>query len=156
MSYEYLIFGQQNINFAPIQFKGMAEQAKIVLEGKEYEYPVITGTENEKAIDISKLRGETGYVTLDIGFKNTAATSSAITYLDGEQGLLRHRGYSIEDLADKASFTEVVYLILYGELPNEAQYKEFNAQLRDHTLVNEGLDSMFKAFQQEPIQWVSS
>jgi citrate synthase len=146
MSYEYLIFGQQNINFAPIQFKGMAEQAKIVLEGKEYEYPVITGTENEKAIDISKLRGETGYVTLDIGFKNTAATSSAITYLDGEQGLLRHRGYSIEDLADKASFTEVVYLILYGELPNEAQYKEFNAQLRDHTLVNEGLDSMFKAF----------
>ena len=124
----------------------MAEQAKIILEGKEYEYPVITGTENEKAIDISKLRGETGYVTLDVGFKNTAATTSAITYLDGEQGLLRHRGYSIEDLADKASFIEVVYLVLYGELPNQEQYNEFDSQLRNHTLVNEGLENMFKAF----------
>ena len=124
----------------------MAETAKIVLDGKEYEYPVITGTENEKAIDISKLRGETGYITLDIGFKNTASTTSAITYLDGEEGILRHRGYSIEELADKASFVEVIYLVLYGELPTEAQYKEFDNSLREHTLVNEGLESMFKAF----------
>jgi citrate synthase len=124
----------------------MAETAKIVLDGKEYEYPVITGTENEKAIDISKLRGETGYITLDIGFKNTASTTSAITYLDGEEGILRHRGYSIEELADKASFVEVMYLVLYGELPTEAQYKEFDNSLREHTLVNEGLESMFKAF----------
>lgn len=124
----------------------MAETVKIVLDGKEYEYPVITGTENEKAIDISKLRGETGYITLDIGFKNTASTTSAITYLDGEEGILRHRGYSIEELADKASFVEVMYLVLYGELPTEAQYKEFDNSLREHTLVNEGLESMFKAF----------
>jgi citrate synthase len=124
----------------------MAETVKIVLDGKEYEYPVITGTENEKAIDISKLRGETGYITLDIGFKNTASTTSAITYLDGEEGILRHRGYSIEELADKASFVEVIYLVLYGELPTEAQYKEFDNSLREHTLVNEGLESMFKAF----------
>ncbi len=124
----------------------MAEQAKFILDGKEYEYPVIEGTENEKAIDISKLRGETGYITIDVGFKNTASTTSAITYLDGEQGLLRHRGYSIEDLADKASFIEVVYLVLYGELPNQEQFNEFDSQLRNHTLVNEGLENMFKAF----------
>lgn len=124
----------------------MSETAKLILEGNEYEFPVIVGTENEKAIDIGDLRNKTGYITLDDGFKNTGATTSNITFLDGELGLLRHRGYSIEDLAEKAQFLEVVYLLLYGELPNAAQFAEFDASIREHTLVNEGLEGMFKAF----------
>lgn len=124
----------------------MSETAKLILEGNEYEFPVVVGTENEKAIDIGDLRNKTGYITLDDGFKNTGATTSNITFLDGELGLLRHRGYSIEDLAEKAQFLEVVYLLLYGELPNAAQFAEFDASIREHTLVNEGLEGMFKAF----------
>ena len=89
----------------------MSEIAKIIVEGKEYEFPVIVGTEGEKAIDISKLRDLTGHITLDIGFKNTGSTKSAITFLDGELGILHHRGYSIEDLAEHASFLEVSYLL---------------------------------------------
>ena len=124
----------------------MSETAKIILEGKEYELPVVTGSEGEKAIDIAKLRDLTGYITLDIGYKNTGATTSAITFLDGELGILRHRGYAIEDLAEKASFLEVAYLLLHGELPNKAQFHEFDESIREHTLVNEGLEGMFKAF----------
>jgi citrate synthase len=124
----------------------MAELAKITLEGKEFELPVISGTEGEKAIDISDLRAKTGYITLDAGYKNTGATTSAITFLDGEEGILRHRGYSIEDLAEKASFLEVSYLLLHGELPTAAEFANFEAQIKEHTLVNEGLEAMFKAF----------
>ncbi|NBX88324.1 MAG: citrate synthase, partial [Bacteroidetes bacterium] len=120
--------------------------AKIIVEGKEYEFPVIVGTEGEKAIDISKLRDLTGHITLDIGFKNTGSTKSAITFLDGELGILHHRGYSIEDLAEHASFLEVSYLLLYGKLPNAAEYEEFQNAIREHTLANEGLEAMFKAF----------
>ena len=97
----------------------MSETARINLDGQEYEFPVITGSEGEKAIDISKLRAQTGYITLDVGYKNTGATKSAITFLDGEKGILRYRGYPIEQLAEKASFVEVAYLLIYGELPNE-------------------------------------
>lgn len=124
----------------------MPETAKIILEGKEIELPVIYGSEGEKAIDINKLRDLTGYITIDIGYKNTGATTSKITFLDGEEGILRHRGYSIEDLADKCSFLEVSYLLLHGELPTEAQFKDFAAKISEHTLVNEGLEGMFKAF----------
>lgn len=124
----------------------MSETVKIIVEGKEYEFPVITGTEGEKAIDISKLRDLTGHITLDIGFKNTGSTKSAITFLDGEEGILHHRGYSIEDLAEHASFLEVSYLLLYGKLPNAAEYEEFQNAIREHTLANEGLEAMFKAF----------
>jgi citrate synthase len=106
----------------------MPETAKIILEGKEIELPVIHGSEGEKAIDINKLRDLTGYITIDIGYKNTGATTSKITFLDGEEGILRHRGYSIEDLADKCSFLEVSYLLLHGELPTEAQLKDFEAK----------------------------
>ena len=95
----------------------MSETARLILENQEVEIPVITGSENEKALDISKLRASTGYITLDPGFKNTGSTQSAITYLDGENGILRYRGYSIEELAEKASFLEVAYLLIYGELP---------------------------------------
>ena len=124
----------------------MSEIAKIIVEGKEYDFPVIVGTEGEKAIDISKLRDLTGHITLDIGFKNTGSTKSAITFLDGELGILHHRGYSIEDLAEHASFLEVSYLLLYGKLPNATEYAEFENAIREHTLANEGLEAMFKAF----------
>lgn len=124
----------------------MSEKATITLEGKSYEFPVITGTENEKAIDISKLRAQSGYVTFDEGYKNTGSTVSNITYLDGEQGILRYRGYSIEELAEKASFTEVSYLLLYGELPTADQLRDFEQNLTQHTLVHENLKKVFEVF----------
>ena len=124
----------------------MSETARIILEGKEYEFPVIVGTENEKAIDISKLRASTGYITLDLGYKNTGSTKSAITYLDGENGVLRHRGYSIEELADNASFLEVAYLLIYGELPNKEQLEYFETSICHHTLVHENMKRFFQAF----------
>ena len=91
----------------------MSQTAELTLEGKSYQFPVIEGSEQEKAIDIAKLRDLTGYITIDAGYKNTGATKSAITFLDGEEGILNYRGYSIEDLAEKASFLEVSYLLIY-------------------------------------------
>ena len=105
----------------------MAESAKLIIDGKEFEFPVVEGTENEKAIDISSLRAKTGYVTIDEGYKNTGATYSSITFLDGEEGILRYRGYSIEELADKADFLEVSYLLIYGELPTNEEYTTFSS-----------------------------
>ena len=125
----------------------MSEIAKLELDGKVYELPVIEGTENEKGIDISKLRGATeGYITIDPGFKNTGSTKSAITYLDGENGILRYRGYSIEELADKASFLEVAYLIIYGELPTTEEYTSFTNSITNHTLVHEDMKQFFEAY----------
>jgi len=108
----------------------MSEVAKLELNGTVYELPVITGTENEKAIDISKLRDLTGYVTLDTGYKNTGATKSAITFLDGEEGILHYRGYPIEQLAEKASFLEVSYLLIHGDLPTQAELTEFENSIK--------------------------
>ena len=124
----------------------MSETARIILNGTEYELPVIEGSENEKAIDISKLRAQSGYITLDYGFKNTGSTKSAITYLDGENGILRYRGYAIEDLADKASFIEVAYLLIYGELPNKKQLSYFTDSITHHTLLHENMKRFFEAF----------
>src|SRR4028119_2271087 len=104
----------------------MAESAELILDGKSIILPVIEGTEREKAFDIGKLRDQTGYVTLDSGYKNTGATKSAITFLDGEEGILRYRGYPIEQLAEKSTFLEVAYLLIYGELPTPEQYLEFD------------------------------
>ena len=115
----------------------MGKSAKLLYDGKEIELPLLTGTENEDAIDISKIRSETGLITLDKGYKNTGATTSKITYLDGEKGVLRHRGYSIEELASKSSFTEVCYLLIYGELPTQTQLDNFEHEIRFHTLVHE-------------------
>ena len=136
----------------------MSEIAKIELDGKVYELPVIKGSENEKAIDISKLRELTGYITLDTGYKNTGATKSAITFLDGEEGILQYRGYSIEELADKASFMEVSYLIIYGELPTQTQLKTFETNIKMHTLVHEDMKRFFEAFpaQAHPMGVLSS
>jgi citrate synthase len=124
----------------------MSEIAKIELEGKIYEFPVITGTENEKAIDISKLRDTTGYVTLDTGYKNTGATKSAITFLDGEKGILHYRGYPIEQLAEKATFIEVAYLLIYGALPTQTQLDSFSNSITKHTLVHEDMKQFFEAY----------
>ena len=124
----------------------MGETAKLVLEGKEFEFPIIEGTENEKAIDISSLRDTTGYVTLDTGYKNTGATKSAITFLDGEKGILKYRGYSIEELAEKASFIEVAYLLIYGDLPAKKELADFTNSITKHTLVHEDMKQFFEAY----------
>ena len=103
----------------------MSETVKLSIKEKIYELPIVQGSENEKAIDISKLRAQTGYITLDTGYKNTGATTSGITFLDGERGILRYRGYPIEQLAEKADFLEVAYLLIYGDLPSVNEYSVF-------------------------------
>ena len=111
------------------------EKITITLGGKTTECPVLVGTENEYAINIDKLREDTGFVTLDFGYKNTGATTSKITFLDGVEGILRYRGYEIADLAEKSNFTEVAYLLLYGELPTASQLADFNQKLKDNSDV---------------------
>ena len=124
----------------------MSDSASLNFEGKEIKLPIITGSENEKAIDISKLRSETGLVTLDKGFKNTGSTTSNITYLDGEKGILRHRGYSIEELASKSTFTEVCYLLIYGNLPTKSELDSFEHRIRIHTLVHEDFKIILEGY----------
>jgi citrate synthase len=124
----------------------MSETVQLKIGEKTYDLPVIIGTEDEKAIDISKLRDLTGYVTLDVGYKNTGATKSAITFLDGELGILKYRGYPIEQLAEKSSFIEVAYLLIYGELPSADQLKDFQYQISRHTLVHEDMKKFFDGF----------
>ncbi len=124
----------------------MAEIAEIIVEGKKIELPVITGTEDEKAIDISKLRDLTGHITLDFGYKNTGSTKSAITFLDGEEGILKYRGYSIEELAEKSSFLEVSYLLIYGDLPTPSQLEDFQNQISRHTLIHEDMKKFFDGY----------
>jgi len=120
--------------------------AQLTFEGKTIELPVIEGTENEKAIDISNLRDSTGLVTLDLGYKNTGATKSAVTFLDGELGILRYRGYPIEQLAERSNFVEVAYLLIFGELPTPAQYQDFSEEIKMHTLVNEDIKKILDGF----------
>lgn len=127
----------------------MSETASITLDNKKYDLSVVTGTENEKAIDISKLRDLTGYITLDSGYKNTGCTKSAITFLDGEKGILKYRGYPIEQLAEKSSFIEVAYLLIYGELPTQTQLDEFEELLKEHSDVPEQLKTILLAFPPE-------
>ena len=124
----------------------MSDTAQLKIGDKTFDLPVIEGTEGEKAIDISKLRDLSGYVTLDIGYKNTGATKSAITFLDGEKGILKYRGYPIEQLAENASFIEVAYLLIYGELPSEQQLTNFQYQISRHTLVHEDMKKFFDGF----------
>ena len=125
----------------------MSETARIILDGQEYELPIITGSEGEKAIDISKFRGASGgFITIDPGFKNTGSCTSAITFLDGEKGILRYRGYPIEQLAEKASFLEVAYLLINGDLPNAAQIDYFRNSIVHHTLVHEDMKRFFEAY----------
>jgi citrate synthase len=124
----------------------MSDTAKLSYGGKEYELPIIEGTENEKAIDIAKLRALTGLITIDPGFKNTGSTSSAITYLDGENGILKYRGYGIEELAEKSSFLEVAYLLIYGDLPSQKEFESFRREITTHTLVHEDIKKILDGF----------
>ncbi|MFK8268011.1 citrate synthase [Capnocytophaga cynodegmi] len=124
----------------------MSETVKLLFEGKEYEFPIVVGTENEKGIDIDKLRALTGLITLDSGYKNTGACKSAITYLDGEKGILRYRGYDIEELAEKADFLEVAYLLVFGELPTKAEYDKFIKTIHKYTLVHEEMKGILDGF----------
>ena len=124
----------------------MSETAKIILDGKEFELPVVVGSENEKAIDITKLRDLTGYITLDSGYKNSGATKSAITFLDGEEGILHYRGYAIEQLAEYGSFLEIAYLLIYGELPTDDQLSYFTKSIGHHTLVHEDMKRFYEAY----------
>ncbi|HLG35098.1 MAG TPA: citrate synthase [Bacteroidia bacterium] len=122
------------------------ETIKLVFNGTTNEVPVIVGTENEKAIDIAKLRDQTGYITLDTGFKNTGSTQSAITFLDGEKGILRYRGYPIEQLAEKSTFLEVCYLLIYGELPTKEELIEFVSGITHHSLIHEDMKKFYEGF----------
>lgn len=124
----------------------MSEVATIELDGKKYELPLVVGTENEVAIDIKQLRAQTGAITLDPGYKNTGSCESAITFLDGEKGILRYRGYSIEELAEKADFLEVAYLLIFGELPTKTQIEKFNNDILEQSLVNEDMKTVVKGF----------
>jgi citrate synthase len=120
--------------------------ARLSLGDRTADLPIIVGTEDERAVDISKLRAQTGFVTLDEGYVNTGATTSGITYLDGEQGILRYRGYPIEVLAEKCDFVEVSYLLIYGELPNRDQLEKFRTSLRRHTMLHEDMRSFYNGF----------
>lgn len=112
----------------------------------EIELPVVRGSEDELAVDVRKLRSDTGLITWDPGFANTAACESAITYIDGEKGILRHRGYDIAELANSGSFLETSYLLIWGELPTREQLEPFRRAIREHTLLHEDMKEFFKAF----------
>ena len=124
----------------------MSKTAKLEIDGKTFEFTVITGSENESAVDISKLRDLSGFITLDPGYKNSGSCKSDITFLDGELGILRYRGYSIEDLAEKANFLEVSYLLIFGELPTNNQLEQFENDIRKYTLVNEEMKNIIDGF----------
>ncbi len=124
----------------------MSKTAILEVDSERFELPVVTGSENEVAIDISKLRDLSGMITLDPGYKNSGSCTSEITFLDGELGILRYRGYSIEDLAEKGHFLEVSYLVIFGELPTVDQLDQFEKDIRRHTLVNEEMKNIIDGF----------
>ena len=125
----------------------MSEKAVLQVGNNSYEFPLVKGTENEVAINIKTLRGATnGVITLDPGFKNTGSCESAITFLDGEKGILRYRGYSIEQLADNGSFLEVAYALIFGDLPNEAQLEKFHSDIKSKSVVDEDVKKIIDAF----------
>ena len=120
--------------------------AKLVLDGKELELPVVVGTEGEVGLDITQLRAQSGAITLDPGYGNTGACESAITFIDGERGILRYRGYPIEQIAGQAQFTEISYLLIYGRLPNARELAEFEARLTYHSMLHEDMKKFFEGF----------
>ncbi|MAJ83214.1 MAG: citrate (Si)-synthase [Flavobacteriaceae bacterium] len=124
----------------------MSENAKLNFNDKEYEFHVVSGSENEKAIDVSTLRTKANLITIDPGFKNTGSCKSSITFLDGEKGVLRYRGYSIEDLAENASFLEVAFLLIYGQLPNKMDLSKFLNDINENSIVDEDLKKILESF----------
>ncbi|MBW2029859.1 MAG: citrate synthase [Deltaproteobacteria bacterium] len=124
----------------------MSRKTRLIVDGKTYELPLVTGTEGEKAIDISSLRSQSGLITLDVGFANTGSCKSSITYMDGEKGILRYRGIPIEQLAERSTFVETAYLLINGELPTRKQLNNFSVLLNDHSLVHEDMRQFFENF----------
>lgn len=124
----------------------MSEKAALTYGGKSYELPVVVGTENEHAVEISNLRAESGLITLDEGYGNTGSCASSITFIDGEQGILRYRGYPIEELAEYSSFPETAYLLVFGELPTAQQLREFKGLLAEHQFIHENMRHHFEGF----------
>ena len=124
----------------------MSEKVKLSYKGKDFEFPLVEGSENEKGIDIKSLRSQTGLITYDPGYKNTGSCKSDITFLNGEEGILRYRGYSIEDLCEKASFIEVAFLLIFGDMPSKKELNYFNNEIRKDSLVDEDLKSILKSF----------
>lgn len=124
----------------------MSDIASLSYNGKTFDFPVVEGTEKELAIDIKSLRAATGMITLDPGYKNTGSCESAITFLDGEKGILRYRGYAIEELAEKADFLEVAYLLIFGELPNQAQLNQFHEDIKAESHVDEEMKKIIDGF----------
>jgi citrate synthase len=122
------------------------EDAKLILKGKEYSLPVVEGTECEAAVDISKLRAQSGAITLDSGYGNTGSCKSAITFIDGEKGILHYRGYPIEDLAKHSNFVEVSYLLIFGKLPSKKELQDFQKQLTYHSLIHEDMKKFVEGF----------
>ena len=123
-----------------------SKTCELIIDGKSYTLPLIEGTENEVGIDISELLEKTGTITLDLGYKNTGATKSGITFLDGDKGILRYRGYAIEELAEKSNFLEVAHLLIFGELPNKKQFDQFSHDIKTHTLVHEDIKKILDGF----------
>jgi len=125
----------------------MSNTATLEVNGQKHEFPVVTGTENEVAIDVKTLRSATGgVITIDPGYKNTGSCESGITFLDGEKGILRYRGYSIEELAEKADFLEVAYLLIFGELPTKEQHDKFHADIKSKSVVDDDIRKIVDAF----------
>ena len=124
----------------------MDDQIDLIYKGKNYKFPIVKGSENEPAIDIKRLRAQTGLITLDPGFKNTGSCKSEVTFLNGEEGILRYRGYSIEDLANNYSFIEVAYLLIFGDLPSTEPLNKFEDEIRDYALVDEDFKIILKSF----------
>ncbi len=124
----------------------MAQQATLTVDGKTFEFPIVVGSENEGAIDITTLRAKTGLITLDSGYKNTGSCKSAVAFIDGDQGILRYRGYPIEELAEHSTYLEVAYLLIRGELPTRKQLEEWVDGIRRHSLLHEDLRQFYAAF----------
>ena len=124
----------------------MNKIAKLNFNGSVYDLPLVEGSEGEIGVDISKLRSESGLITLDKGFKNTGSTKSSITFLNGEEGILRYRGYSIEELSLHSTYLEVAYLLIYGDLPNNSELDNFKNEITSHTLVHEDVRSILDGF----------
>jgi len=124
----------------------MSDTCKLAIDGQEYEFPVITGTEDERGVDIAALRSSTGCITLDDGYGNTGSCQSAITFINGEEGILRYRGYPIDQLAEQSNFTEVAYLVIFGELPTKEQLKGWSDLLTKHALLHEDMKYHFEGF----------
>ena len=122
------------------------KKAKLIIDNHSLELPIIEGSEKEKAIDITSLRKETGYITLDPGFGNTGSCVSNITFIDGESGILRYRGFPIEDLVEKTTFTDLSYLLLYGDCKNQNDLLKFKKRLRKHAVIHEDMKRFFDGF----------